>query len=66
MRNAGRIISKDKLISHVWDFDANILENTVEAYIGSLRRKIDKPFPSSPALIHTHRGFGYKIGIDNK
>jgi len=60
MRNAGRVISKDKIIGHVWDFDADILPNTVEAYIGSLRRKIDKPFPGK-SLIQTLRGFGYKI-----
>jgi DNA-binding response OmpR family regulator len=60
MRNAGRVLSKDKVIGHVWDFDADILPNTVEAYISSLRRKIDKPFTGAP-LIHTLRGFGYKI-----
>jgi DNA-binding response OmpR family regulator len=60
MRNAGRVLSKDKIIGHVWDFDADILPNTVEAYIGSLRRKVDKPF-KSPPLIQTLRGFGYKI-----
>ena len=60
MRNTGRIINKDKIIGHVWDFDSDILPNTVEAYIGSLRRKIDKPFKGEP-LIHTLRGFGYKI-----
>ena len=63
MRNADTVISKDKLIGHVWDFDADILPNTVEAYIGSLRRKIDKPF-KGPCLIHTYRGFGYKIGTE--
>ena len=61
MRNYGRVLSKTNIISHVWDFDADILPNTVEAYIGYLRNKIDKPF-SSPALIQTIRGFGYKIG----
>ena len=60
MRNAGRILSKDKIIGHVWDFDSDILPNTVEAYIGSLRRKVDKPFRGQP-LIHTLRGFGYKV-----
>lgn len=62
MRNPDQIISKDKLIGHVWDFDADILPNTVEAYIGSLRRKIDKPFQKNTPLLHTYRGFGYKIG----
>lgn len=61
MRNAGRVLSKDNLISHVWDFDADILPNTVEVYMGYLRAKIDKPF-KSPQLIHTLRGFGYKLG----
>ena len=60
MRNAGIILNKEKIIDHVWDFDADILPNTVEAYVGYLRRKIDKPFKSKP-LIKTVRGFGYKI-----
>lgn len=64
MRNAGRIISKEKIIGHVWDFDADILPNTVEAYIGSLRRKVDKAFHSKKPLIRTERGFGYVIGGD--
>jgi len=63
MRNAGRILSKDTLIEHVWDFDADILPNTVEVYIGYLRNKIDKPF-KGPSLIHTKRGFGYKLGAN--
>jgi DNA-binding response OmpR family regulator len=61
MRNAGVMLSKDRLIEHVWDFDADILHNTVEAYIGYLRNKIDKPFRKSPQLIKTLRGFGYKL-----
>ena len=64
LRNADRTLSKEKIIGHVWDFDADILPNTVEAYIGSLRRKIDKPFKNSPALIHTRRGFGYRLGSE--
>lgn len=61
MRNYGRVLSKANIINHVWDFDADILPNTVEAYIGYLRTKIDKPFKSTE-LIQTVRGFGYKIG----
>lgn len=62
MRNAGKIISKDQIISHVWDYDADVLPNTVEVYIKSLRNKIDLPFKNSHPLITTVRGFGYKIG----
>lgn len=60
MRNAGQVLSKDNIIAHVWNFDADILPNTVEVYIGYLRSKIDKPFKAKP-LLHTLRGFGYKI-----
>ncbi len=59
MRNQGRILSKNNIISHVWDFDADILPNTVEVFMTYLRGKIDKPFKSS--LLQTVRGFGYKI-----
>ena len=60
MRNPGRILSKQNLISHVWDGDADILPSSVESFITFLRQKIDKPF-SGPRLLHTVRGFGYKL-----
>jgi two-component system OmpR family response regulator len=59
MRNSNQVVSKDRLIQHVWDDESNILPNTVEVYMGYLRNKIDKPFKQ--ALIHTVRGFGYKV-----
>jgi DNA-binding response OmpR family regulator len=60
MRNPGRVLSKENIISHVWDFDADVLPNTVEVYIGYLRNKIDKPFKKQ--LLRTNRGFGYILG----
>ena len=59
MRNAGKVLSKEQIISHVWDFDADVLPNNVELFVMFLRRKIDKPFGSK--LIHTVPGFGYKL-----
>jgi DNA-binding response OmpR family regulator len=59
LRNPGRPLSKEVIISHVWDYDADILPNTVEVYIKYLRNKIDAPFKTP--LIHTVRGFGYKL-----
>ncbi len=61
IRNPDRILTKDNIIAHVWDYDADILPNTVEVYVGYLRNKIDRPFPKKPDLIQTSRGFGYKI-----
>lgn len=62
LRKQGIIISKDTIIGHVWNYDADILPNTVEVYVGYLRAKIDKAFPKSKPLIRTVRGFGYKLG----
>jgi two-component system copper resistance phosphate regulon response regulator CusR len=64
LRNQNRILSKTNIISHVWDYDADILPNTLEVYIGYLRAKIERPF-RGPELIHTVRGFGYKLAVDN-
>lgn len=55
MRHPNQILTKDQIISHVWNYEADILPNTVEVYIGYLRGKIGKD------LIKTRRGFGYKI-----
>ncbi|MGC1177051.1 MAG: response regulator transcription factor [Candidatus Saccharimonadales bacterium] len=61
LRNKNRTLSKNNIMSHVWDFDADILPNTVEVFITYLRAKIDKPFKGA-RLIQTVRGFGYKLG----
>jgi two-component system OmpR family response regulator len=60
LRNRGRVLSKNNIMTHVWDFDADILPNNVEVFITYLRAKVDKPF-QGPNLIQTVRGFGYKI-----
>lgn len=62
MRHPDRILTKDILMQHVWDYDADILPNTVEVYVGYLRNKVDKPFKTG-RLIHTKRGFGYYFGV---
>lgn len=61
MRNQGIVLSRDGIISHVWDYDADVLPNTVEVYVGYLRAKIERPFRGSK-LIRTVRGFGYVMG----
>jgi DNA-binding response OmpR family regulator len=61
MRNKGQIVTKEQILQHVWSYDADVMFNTIEVYIGYLRTKIDKPF-KGPALLQTVRGFGYKLG----
>ncbi len=61
MRHKGVIVTKNQIINHVWDYEADILPNTVEVYIRNLRKKVDLPFPNNTPLIRTIRGFGYTI-----
>jgi len=44
LSHQNEILTKDQIINHVWNYDSNILPNTIEVYIGYLRTKIDKPF----------------------
>lgn len=55
MKNQGKVISKDNIISYVWDYNSDVLPNTVEVFIGYLRDKIGRD------KIKTVRGFGYKL-----
>ena len=56
-----QISSKDHLIEHVWNFEADVLPNTVEVFIRGIRTKIDDPKKDS--LIETVRGFGYRLRV---
>lgn len=60
-RHTNQTFSKEQLVEHVWEFDSNILTNTVQVYIGYLRQKIDRAFPNETPLICTVRGFGYQL-----
>lgn len=61
LKNKTQIKSKDEIIQNIWSYDDDILPNTVEVYVNYLRQKIDKSFTNFPPLIHTVRGYGYKI-----
>ena len=57
--NSNKTFSKEELIDKIWGIESDILPNTVEVFIKSLRDKIEKPFKEE--IIETIRGFGYKI-----
>lgn len=65
MRHPGQIFSSDQLSEKVWSYDAAVTPNNAQVYIGYLRKKIDKSFKDKKPLIHTIRGFGYKISDNN-
>ncbi|MFI9099720.1 response regulator transcription factor [Streptomyces fildesensis] len=58
LRNAGRIVTKEQLLQHVWQYDTVVESTVVETYISYLRRKLDR---LGPPLIETRRGIGYGL-----
>jgi two-component system OmpR family response regulator len=60
MVNAGRVVSKDQILDHVWEYNPAGDGGVVEPCISYLRRKVDQ---AEPRLIHTIRGFGYVLRI---
>jgi two-component system OmpR family response regulator len=61
MRNAGRVVSKTMILSHVWDYNFDPRTNVVDVLVFRLRDKIDKGFESK--LIQTVRGIGYVLKV---
>ncbi|RDI30249.1 response regulator transcription factor [Rhodococcus sp. AG1013] len=56
MVNAGTVLSKPRILDHVWNYDFGGEVGVVESYVSYLRRKVDT---TEPRLIHTLRGVGY-------
>jgi len=59
MRNAGRVVSKTMILSHVWEYNFDPQTNIVDVLVSRLREKIDRPFEKK--LLHTVRGVGYVL-----
>ncbi|MCL5410935.1 MAG: response regulator transcription factor [Patescibacteria group bacterium] len=61
LRNQGAVLSRGLILEHVWDMNADLFSNTIEAHVSNVRRKID--LPGMKRLIQTVPGRGYKIDI---
>jgi len=59
MRNAGKVVSKTMILSHVWEYNFDPQTNIVDVLVSRLRDRIDKPYEQK--LLHTVRGVGYVI-----
>ena len=59
LRNKGIVLSREKLETHIWNYEYQGASNMIDVYIRYLRLKIDKEF--EPKLIHTVRGVGYVL-----
>ena len=62
-RNQGRVVSRQAILETVWSNRPEIGENTVDAFVRLLRKKVEDG--ALARLIQTHRGFGYSIGVRN-
>ena len=59
-RHAGRIVSRHEILTNVWGPGREVSENTLDAFVRLLRKKVDEGYDVK--LIQTHRGFGYSLG----
>lgn len=58
-RHVGQVLTRDRILEHVWGYDAEPSSNVVDLYVHYLRRKVDHGFDTP--LIHTVRGVGYVL-----
>jgi DNA-binding response OmpR family regulator len=63
VRNTGRVVSRPEILTSIWGRGREVSENTLDAFVRLLRKKMDQGYESR--LIHTHRGFGYSAGAVN-
>ena len=59
MRHSGRVLSRNAIVEAIWVFDSEIENNTLDAFLRLLRKKVDSGH--AVKLIHTIRGFGYVL-----
>ena len=64
IRNKGKILSRERIEDHIWNYDYEGGTNVIDVYIRYLRKKIDDSY--TPKLIHTIRGLGYVVRVDNE
>ena len=64
IRNKGKILSRDTIEQHIWNYDYEGGTNVIDVYIRYLRKKIDDGY--EPKLIHTIRGVGYVLKVENE
>jgi DNA-binding response OmpR family regulator len=61
VRNPGKVLSRAAILDALWANRRDVGENTVDAFVRLLRKKVEEA--GGRRLIHTHRGFGYSAGL---
>jgi two-component system OmpR family response regulator len=60
-RHAGEVVSRERLLDHVWEESDESSTNVVDVYVGYLRKKLERPFHRP--LIRTVRGVGFQLDL---
>jgi len=63
MRKHGRVVARQEILETVWGNGRGVEENTLDAFVRLLRKKVEDT--GEMRLIQTHRGFGYSVGVAN-
>ena len=61
LRHPNEVVSREELLSHLWDFNYDSFSNVVDVHVKNLRKKLDKR--NSPSILETVRGVGYRLRI---
>ena len=59
MEHAGQVLTRGELFEQVWGYDLDRSSNSLDVYIGYLRRKLERG--GAPRLVHTVRGIGFVL-----
>ena len=62
IRNKEKVLTRDKIEQHIWNYDYEGGTNVIDVYVRYLRKKIDDDY--TPKLIHTIRGVGYVLKVE--
>ena len=61
LRHPGQVLTRTRILEHIWDYTYDGVSNVVDQYVGYLRRKVDRPFGT--AQLETVRGVGYRLRV---
>src|SRR3954464_13861120 len=63
LRHPGEVLTRTRILEHVWDFAYDGVSNVVDQYVLYLRRKVDRPF--GVEQLETVRGAGYRLPVES-
>jgi two-component system response regulator PhoP len=66
IHNPRKIVSKEEMLEHLYDYNWEHHSNVIEAHVSNLRKKLDAALPDAPPVIETMRGRGYRMSPEQE